>query len=342
MTTIARLSATIIADAASGRWVLSTGAACLTAIEGINDGKPIELVVDLATLRIPGKALILLDHTESIGQILGTWSGMRVEPLGTGLALTAAPSWIDLPPAPIDGAVDVDGWRRSVLSIIAQGIPLQASVGVVATGEADSGFRKLLQPETINGREVEPAQAGQPPMYIGSNLELREGSVVLFGADTHTGAILRQMLTTNPEPKEITMPAPEISFPERMKALLARHPKHKALLAEAVADGKDDAAIAAEITTADMSALSTALEAMTVERDKMQTTCATLEASVASLTKAVADLGGKLPSGAGEEDETTAAPANMAEAMTRHRAELAGKPMLARLSFLRSTYPTLA
>lgn len=340
MTTIARLSAPIIADAASGRWVLSTGAPCLTAIEGVNNGEPITLVVDLATLRIPAKAMILSDHEESIGSILGTWTDLRLSDVG-GPALTSIPAWIQLPPAPVDGC-DPDGFRRSVLLIIAQGVPLQASVGVAASGAADSGFRKLLQAETVNGRDIQPAAPGQPPVFIGSNLDLREGSVVLFGADSHTGALLRQLITAtqaHQPPKEKTMP--EITIPERMKALLKQYPLHKAMLAEAIAEGKDDAAIAADIAAAEVADLNAKLSAMTGERDKLQAACAKLQESVATLTKSVSDLGGKLPEGAAGSEETSAAPANLAEAMTRHKAELSGKPMADRLAFLRRTYPTI-
>ena len=290
----ANIVSTQIANTA-GRWVLSTGAACLTAIEGINNGEPINLVVDLATLRIPGKALVLWDHGEALSGILGTWSDLRVSDAGP--ALTAVPSWITLPPAPTDGSPDAECYRRGILSVINQGIPLQASVGVVETGEADSGFRRLMQPETINGRAVDPAPVGQPPVFIGSNLELREGSVVLFGADSHTGAILRQMLD-----------------PALVKPALP---------------GRGTAALTARLETA------------TCQRDALRVRQARLRVHVGLLSKAVAALGGDAAASARAAVPGRRAPANMAEAMGRHRAELAGRPMARRLSWLRKLYPGL-
>ena len=299
----------ILADGAT-RWSLHSGAPVITRVWGINGDRPIRLVIEHSTLKIADRTPAIAEHTEWMGAVVGVWSAASVDASGLSADLAIVDDET-LPEA------------RRVKALLAGKVPLQASIGVDAP-DGEANYVPLTATETINGRAINPADS-RLPTYVLRNGKLAEASVLLFGADSSTG------------PRLGAIDSLETSMSDRLKTLLAKHgDANAALVAKRFSEGDDDTTIARHVEhTAELSAVGVKLTAA-------EETIATLTTERDSLKAELVKAGKAALPGGGEEVEPTGAPAHMAEAMTRHKAELAGKPMLARLSFLRSTYPTLA
>ncbi len=197
--------------AANDRWTLNTGAPVTTAVPAINGGRPIRLVVDLASLAISARTLAIAEHVEAMRAVVGMWDQPKVDAAG----LTAHLSLVDdesLPEA------------RRVKALLAGKVPLQASIGVDAP-DGEASYILLTAPETINGRAINPADS-RLPTYVLRNGKLTEASVLLFGADSATGP-----QTSNPDGPGVE-PAQRAALDARRRQLVAAQAKVAALAGE--------------------------------------------------------------------------------------------------------------
>jgi len=122
------------------------------------------LVIDLQGLTIPQKVSLLADHKEKLSAVIGQG---RPQIIANQLFVEG----VLAPEAPAS---------QQILSLHASGVELQASVGV-RPGESER-----LKPGTkirINGREI---LAGSKGLLVIRSGELREISIVVFGADDET------------------------------------------------------------------------------------------------------------------------------------------------------------
>ncbi len=308
------------------RWSLYSGALVQTAIYGVNKGQLINLIIDLGTLEAPAKIPALASHIAVPTAVLGDWTKMSKGADG----LTA-----DFTPMQIPAeAADLFNSARAIAALLAAKIPLQASVGVEPGPGGE--YVRLSAVTTINGQTIDPTKLADP-VYVLRKGQLKEASVVLFGADSQTGPHLASL--AHLAAPLIPTPSPESSM-ERLKALLTKHPDHAALVAQRVAAGDDDLAVSAAVHTAQLAAvtgevatLKTSLTTITTERDALKTENAKLKADLAKKP------GEKQVPAAGEGDDT--APTTLAAALAKHSAELKGKPMEHRVAFLRQAYPDL-
>jgi hypothetical protein len=324
---IARLAADPQTPTADGRWTLNSGALVTTVIRGLNNDKPIRLVVELSTLRLPGKVVALADHTTELYSVLGSWGDLRVDAAG----LTAVPVWL---------APEATGYTASlVVGMVKAGVPLRASIGFQTTAAPDSVFARLMAAETVNGQLIDP-RSDPLPTYVGRNLELTEASVVLFGADSHTGAAGTFARTATP-----TTPEPPMLTAEALKGILKDHPNHKALCAELQADGHDETAIRAKLRQAESEAQAAALKASQDENATLKAQLTAKDSEIGTLKAKLKQDSGSIPGpghqtgdgGGGE------APVTMQAALTKHGDDPAfkGMPMPQRMARLRRLYPAL-
>jgi hypothetical protein len=282
----------------------------LTAIDGVNDDNPCMLVVDLATLAFPKAGIpLLIDHCADLTCLAGAWDDPQVDANG----LTAVPRVM---PA------DANGLRPYVADlagrIVENRLPAQASIGADIDPDRAGSFAPLTAPETINGRQIDPAAFGGLPVIVLRNGLVMEASLVLFGADHRTGAACAAL-----------------PLDQRLRAALAKYPSHAGLVAQALADGADDAALGERV-------LGAQLATVTRERDEARAQLAAAlarppAAPVTPPTKTPAPLPGGAATGCGEIDP----PATLRAALTRHRDELANLPTPQRIARMRALYPSL-
>ena len=258
-----RLLAEVATDKAGdvGRWRVNAGNEMVVAIPGVNNGKPIRAVLDLASVKLPtGRLVALADHEEH--RPVGYWDGFAADASG----LYAMPH---LAKAEGEGEAAVLADAVRLAALVRNGVPVQASVGVEpgATGSWEPVAADAVA--TLNGRTY--AGAGDLPLFILRGGTLFETSLVTFGADSATGRLAAKLNTPtkeSPMPKAI----------EVLAKLLARHDaKHHALIAKCAAEDKteQDADEAVRAAEAD-------------EKDK---TIAGLHASLTKLKAAVEQQG---------------------------------------------------
>jgi len=232
-----RLLAEIATDAKpgeAGRWRINGGNEMVVTIKGVNNGKPMRAVLDLASVKLPtGRLIALADHQEE--RPIGFWDGFAADPTG----LYAMPH-LAKAEGEVEAAVLADAVRLAAL--VRNGVPVQASVGVEP---GSTGTWEHVQPGlavTLNGRTY--SGDGELPLYVLRGAELFETSIVTFGADDDTGRLAAKL----PTPKDHPMP----KAIEVLAKLLARHdPKHHAMIAKCAAEDKteqeaDDAVKAAD------------------------------------------------------------------------------------------------
>lgn len=318
----ARLEAPLVAaDATAGTWRISSGAEVRTSIAALNNGRLIRLVIDLATLRAAAASIpALIDHQDWMGTLVGAWDEIAIAE-----AVTGKLRMLDVPA----GQEALFGAVVQARTLVAQRIPLQASVGVAPDAARQGRYERLSAATQVNGRLIDPAADPDVPVYVLRNGLLEEASLVVFGADSATGR-LRRTDTDTSTPKDPTM-----SF-DLLKALLAKHPENKSRVAELVAEGKDQAAIEGQLAleataalAADRDDLKAKLAAMTTERDELK----------AKLAKGAGKSQEMPGAGGGEDDQ--AVPKDLTAALSKHAPELKGQGMEARIAFVRKTYPTM-
>lgn len=320
-----RPAARLLAAAPTGgdatRWLLSTGAPTLTTIDGVNDGRPVLLVIDLATLAWPKASVpLFIDHqADTLYDLAGAWDDLRVDATG----LTALPRAI-----PAD-ATGYRPWAADLAArIIDNRLPVQASVGIGLDPDRQGTWETLTAASEINGRTIDPAAAPGLPVVVLRQGLLGEASLVLWGADHRTGA-------------QLAAPRPPIPADERLRAALARYPDHAAEVARAIADGADDTAIGERIHTAQLAARDTRITTLTAELDQARARLAALPVTpvvVPTPAAPATPLPGGSASGAGEQ---VAPPATLMAALAQHRAELEGAPTHVRIARMKELYPHL-
>jgi hypothetical protein len=266
-------------DGTATRWTLYTGALVQTLVYGVNQSRLINLIIDLSTLTSPAKIPALAGHIAVPTAVLGDWTKISQDAEGLGA---------DFTPLVIPAeAVDLFNSARAISALLAAKIPLQASVGV-EPGPAGE-YVRLTAPTTVNGMLIDPAQYSDPVFVLRGGL-LTEGSVVLFGADNQTGPRLAALAELAAAANPSAHHSKDHPMQDRLKTLLAKFPDHVALVAQRLADGADDTAIADAVTGAKLSALTTERDtlkaesaALTQERDALKTELATAKAEIATL-----------------------------------------------------------
>ena len=247
------------APGVAGRWCINAGSEMTVAVAGVNGGKPIRAVVDLASLALPpGRLVALADHEEH--RPIGYWDGFAVDASG----LYAVPHLAQAE-TPAEAATLTDAVRLSAL--VRNGVPVQASVGIEPS---DAGKWEPVKPDEVaklNGRNY--AGAGELPLFILRGGVLFETSLVTFGADPSTGR-----LAAKNKPKESPVP----KAIEVLSKLLARHDaKHHGMIAKCAADDKTEAETDEAVAAADA-----------VEKDSR---IATLSANLDTLKAAIEQQG---------------------------------------------------
>lgn len=330
---VARLAAAV-APSADNRWNLYTGVPCLTVVEAVNGGQPFFVVVDIASLDAPARLKAFADHIEETWAAVGTWSSPTLADDGVRY---------DFEPLPL--AAPEDRWsfpRAAEVGLLVKAkFPLQASIGFEPG--ADGAYLRVAARERINGRDIDPAAFDRPVFKLVKG-RLNEGSTVLEGADENTGAGLsRHPITPPQEPPPMSTP-----IPADLKAMLAKYPEHKALVAECVAEKQTEAEIATAVKDAKASAALAASDARVTELQAQLTKAGTqvteLQAQLAKATgKQPPPNPPKTPPMPKDGEEEAAAPASLAAALALHQVEhAAGKlPMQARLADVRRRYPDL-
>ena len=225
-----------------GRWKLNAGSEMIVAVQGINKGEPIRLVLDLAACK-PKNAKIhaLSDHDNT--KVIGYWDNFECVTGGI---------YADLHLVQPKDAVEAEVLPEAVRTnaMIRSGVPIQVSVG--ADAGANGTWELAEGKVSVNGREYDGS--GDIPLYILRGGELFESSIVPFGADDQTGRLAAKK-HQNPVNSETSMS-------DSLKVLLGKFAeKHHGLVARCVAEGADEAAITAKVHASDMDEKDKALKA---------------------------------------------------------------------------------
>ncbi len=246
----------------TGRWRLNAGSEMVVEVAGLNEGKPIRLVLDLKTCKAKNaKITTLIDHDTA--NVAGYWDGLTFEEQEICGDLHLMQLKDDAEAAAMPDVVRTHAMIRN-------GVPIQVSVGADAgeNGEWEEVKGKIK----INGREYDGA--GEMPLYVLRNGELFESSIVTFGADAKTGRLAAKQIT-KPVVKGTTMS-------DMLKVLLGKFPeKHHGLVARCVAEGKDESNtttdITAKIHASDMAERDEYVTALEKDRDELKAKLAEYE-----------------------------------------------------------------
>jgi hypothetical protein len=238
-----------------GKWRLNAGSEMTTIIEGLNGGKPVRLVVDLATIRPKNpKIQTLFDHDPN--NVIGYWDSFTFSNEGV-----VANLHLMNPANEVEAAALPDVVRTRAM--IRDGVPIQVSIGADA-GENGS-WEKVEGKIQLNGMEYDGSN--EPPLYVLRKGEIFESSIVTFGADARTGRLAAKQNTKFPSAKETPMS-------DMLKVLLGKIPeKHHGLIARCVAGGDDEATIHSKIHAAESDEKDKQIEAL-------KTQCADLQAKL--------------------------------------------------------------
>lgn len=221
-------------EKSSGRWRVNAGSEMVMAIEGINDGNPIRVVVDLGSLSPRNPRIVALaDHDPS--KVVGYWADFKIDPT---VGVEAAFYCMALTPDEVAVMPDV----AKVQAQVRNNVPIQASIGAVA---GPSGkWEKVAKGATVSINGKEYAGDGELPLYILRGGELFETSIVTFGADSETGRVA----AAKKPPVETETP-----MSDKLKVLLGKFPeKHHGLVARCVAEDKDETHITNLIHAAEL------------------------------------------------------------------------------------------
>ena len=216
-----------------GTWRLNAGSEMVFCVDGLNDGKPCRLVVDLDTVRAKNQKIpAFLNHDPL--SVVGYWDQFKRDADGIHMDFHLVK-----PADEIQAAALPEVARVSAL--ITNGVPVQISIGADA-GEKGK-WEKIEGKITVNGREYDGE--GELPLIVLRDGEIEESSFVSFGADAKTGRIAAQAITT-----PVTQKGPPMS--DMLKVLLSKFAeKHHGLVARCVAENLDESAITTKIHAAD-------------------------------------------------------------------------------------------
>lgn len=216
-----------------GRWRLNAGSEMVVTVPGLNDDKPIRLVVELATVKPKNpKVIALADHCTD--QVVGYWDKFMVGDHGVEADLH-----VITPQGPAEMAVLEHATRVGAMA--RAGVPVQVSVG--AEAGPDGKWERVKAGDTVkvNGREY--TGDNDIPLFILRNGQIYESSIVTFGADSETGRVAAKK----------TPSQPETTMSDKLKVLLGKYPeKFHGLVARCVAEEKDEAFITAKVHAAEI------------------------------------------------------------------------------------------
>ena len=267
-----------------GVWLIYTGEIVTTCLDGVNDGEPIELVVDLATLTAFAATIPALYEHQTL---CGSWTDIGIDP---ALGITGRLSLLDTS-NPADAGLPIIDAARTVRAAQAQGISWQASLG--ATPGATGVYEQLTAETQINGRLVVP---GELPLFVLRGGVLTESSIVLFGADPNTGKIAASRKHPSPtKPSTKESPVSEPTLKQRVDTLTTKlGAQHRARIALAITDGATDDQVVTDVTGEDKKA--------------QDAKCAKLEADLAASNAELADVKAQLAALAPPASGTSTAP----------------------------------
>lgn len=260
------------------RWRLNSGARMRTCVGGIGE---CELIIDLSGVSFEHPEIPMLREHGRRPNIEGSdwyivpcgrFTGCAVDPTGIyGVPLVYTPE------TPAEEEMPSLKEGGEVAALMKRGHPWQSSV--VITG-ALAQYERVNpgQDAQVNGRtEAAGDHIDALPLFILRAGVVSEASVCLFGADADTGAVA----ASRPDPTNPKKPESPVSD---IKALLARHgKKHAAFLANAVADGKSDEQIAAELSASVETDHNAALAAKDAELTKANAALTAANAKTAEL-----------------------------------------------------------
>lgn len=302
-------------------WRLNSGAEMITSIDGIANGAPMVLVIDLASVEFAA-AEIKMMREHWIGPI-GRWTNLVADlngPKGPGLYGT-----------PIFYASETETERElpllreadEVAALLRRKHPWQASVEI---GGALEQY-ELVAPGAsveVNGTTlIAESGPGAPPFYVLRGGLVTEASVCLDGADADTGPTL--LASRHAAQSTIK------DTPMDLKALLAKYAeKHHGAIARLHAGGKTADEIATAMLAADKKESDDELATLKADLAAARTALASAEAAAATKVKELQDQldGLKPPGGEGGGD---ALPAG-GDATSQHAAPKTVTAGMARLS----------
>jgi len=230
-----------------GTWRLNAGSEMIFSVEGLNDGKPCRLVVDLDTVKAKNQKIpTFVNHDPA--QVVGYWDGFKRDAEGIHMDFHLVKTADEVQAAALPEVA-------RVAALINNGVPVQVSIG--ADAGAKGRWEKVEGKATINGREYDGE--GELPLIVLRDGEIEEASFVSFGADAKTGRIAAQAI-----PTPVTKKGPPMS--DTLKVLLGKFAeKHHGLVARCVAENLDEAAIITKIHAADDAEKDEKIKAMTDE-----------------------------------------------------------------------------
>ena len=230
--------------------------------------QPVPVVLDVAGLELPtGRTPILLGHD----------TDRRVG--------WADPSMIsiDAGQVRVTGATRIAGPDADKLAAdSAAGFPFQASIGA---DPIESEFLLDGVSREVNGRLV------SGPAWVVHRSRYTEGSVVVFGADNATAAMVAS--------KEIAMPegTPKVKAASvdvaALQDLMSKYPGKESVIMTALAGGKsiEDVASALEIVGQSEGEMATEMEAKNQELAAMRSKLAAIEAQQAAAARVETERG---------------------------------------------------
>lgn len=225
-----------------GTWRVNAGSEMVFAVEGLNDGKPCRLVVDLDSVKPKNQKIpAFVNHDPSL--VVGYWDGFKRDADGIHFDFHLMKTANEVEAAALPEVA-------KVAAMIANAVPVQISIGADA-GEKGS-WETISGKVKLNGREYDGD--GELPLVVLRNGEIEESSFVSFGADARTGRIAA-----------VKQPPVHSGAPmsDTLKVLLGKIPeKHHGLVARCVAEGNDETAIMTKIHAAESDEKDTKMKAM--------------------------------------------------------------------------------
>lgn len=216
----------------NGTWRLNAGSEMNFTLDGLNNGKPLRLVVDLDSVKPKNQKIPAFVNHDPL-QVVGYWDGFKRDIDGIHMDFHL------VKPADEVQAAALPEVAR-VAALIGNGVPVQVSIGADA-GEKGS-WDKVEGKIMLNGREYDGD--GDLPLFVLRGGEIEESSFVSFGADARTGRI-----AAHAEKLPVMKEAP---MSDTLKVLLGKFPeKHHGLVARCVAENLSEADIITKIHASD-------------------------------------------------------------------------------------------
>lgn len=232
--------------------------------------QPTPVVLDVAGLELPtGRTPILMGHD----------TDRRVGWADPGMIS------IDAGTVRVAGATRIAGPDADKLAAdSAAGFPFQASIGAEPI---DAEFFPDGTSTEVNGRLM------SGPVWVVHKSRYTEGSVVVFGADNATAAMVASKEeTTMPEGTPKTVKAASVDV-AALQELMGKYPGKESVIMTALAAGKtvEDVASALEIVGQSEGEMATEMEAKDTAIAAMKVELATIKAQLVATAKVEAEKG---------------------------------------------------